>query len=392
MSAVVIDVTRLLGRLMDDRLPTGIDRVSLAYIEHYMAGSRALVRHGTKSGLFSESVSARLFDFLLRWPPAGRARAHWLAWQGLISCLGNGDGHRGFMFNTGHNGLEDSHAARVVRWHNVRPLFMLHDLIPVLHPEFCRRGETERHEARLRNMLSLGHGIIVNSQATRDDLCRYAEQHALAVPPVVVAPLAPATRLKLTPLAVPAGFEARPYFVVVGTVEPRKNYLMLLQAWQRLVQTHGNATPHLVIIGQRGWDTENIEDLIERRPTLREHVTALQRCTDDQLSAWLQHARALLFPSFAEGYGLPVVEALAAGVPVIASDLPVLRQIAGDLPDFLDPLDTLAWIARIDDYASEDSAARAAQMQRMEGFRPPCWAEHFERVDDFIARLHVAAA
>jgi len=392
VAAVVIDITRLLGRLMADRLPTGIDRVSLAYLEHYRDGGRALLRHRQRSGLFSERVSARLFDFLLRWPQAASGRARWLAWQGLFSCLGNGDGRRGFMFNTGHNGLEDPRAARVVRWHNVRPLFMLHDLIPVQHPEYCRLGEATRHERRLHNMLDLGAGIIVNSQATLTDLQEYARLRSLKAPPVVVAPLAPWADLVKPPLPAPPGFEGRPYFVVVGTVEPRKNHLLLLQVWQRLVRAHGLDAPHLVIIGQRGWDTENIEDMIVRRPMLQGHVTALQRCDDVELTAWLQHARALLFPSFAEGYGLPVVEALAAGVPVIASDLPVLQQIGGGVPDFLDPLDAMAWISHIEDYAHADSPRRAAQMQRLAGFRPTTWKEHFRTVDDFMFDLNARAA
>lgn len=383
---VVIDVTRLVARLAHGRLPTGVDRVSLAYIAHYRARGRALFRYRRVSGLFSEAVSQRMFQLLLEWPTGASARVKSLVWQGVMSCIARGDAHGRVMFNTGHSGLEEARAARVIRWHNVRPLFLVHDLIPVRYPEFCRPGEAERHEQRLVNMLKLGAGLIANSPATLDELHGFAAERGLAVPPTVVAPLAPAIPMQgaASEVHLPS---RNPYFVVLGTIEPRKNHLMLLQAWQRLIQRHGEHTPHLVVIGQRGWESENVEDLLQRSRTLRGHVTVRRQCSDQELRGWLHHARALLFPSFAEGYGMPVVESLAAGLPVIASDLPVLRQMAGAVPDFLDPIDTIGWIRVIEDYAMPDSPRRRTQLARMAGYQPPTWGQHFEHVDAFLESL-----
>ncbi|GAP38676.1 glycosyltransferase family 4 protein [Piscinibacter sakaiensis] len=386
MKPVVIDVTRLVTRLRQDRLPTGVDRVSLAYIAHYRARGRALFRWWRVSGLFSERASQRLFDLLLEWPNGQAHRVNALIGQGIASCVARGNARGRLMFNTGHSGLEGAHAARVIRYHNVRPLFLVHDLIPVQHPEFCRPGEAERHEQRLRNMLQLGAGLIANSSTTLEELHDFAAAQRLPVPPTVVAPLAPAL-----PLSNPIGARPlpgdRPYFVTVGTIEPRKNHLMLLQAWQRLILRHGERTPHLVVIGQQGWESENVEDLLQRSRLLQGHVTVLRECTDLELLTWMHHARALLFPSFAEGYGMPVVEALAAGLPVLASDLPVLRRVADEIPEYLDPIDTLGWIQAIEDYASPESPRRAAQLARMAGYEPPTWRRHFERVDDFAESL-----
>lgn len=387
MRPVVVDVTRLVARLANNRLPTGVDRVSLAYIAHYRHSARALFRHRQRSGLFSEAVSQRLFDLLEEWPTGAQARVKSLAWQGVLSCIGRGNAHGRVMFNTGHSGLEEANAAKVVKWHNVRPLFLVHDLIPVRYPEFCRPGESERHEARLKNMLRLGAGLIANSDSTLDELHLFAADHGLQVPPTVVAPLAPAISAK-GPMGERPLASDRPYFVVLGTIEPRKNHLMLLHAWQRIVTLDAARAPHLVVIGQRGWEAENVEDLLQRSKLLRGHITVLRQCTDVALRTWLHHASALLFPSFAEGYGMPVVEALAAGLPVIASDLPVLRQMAGNVPEFLDPIDAIGWIRAIEDYAEPDSRRRAAQIARMANFQPSTWAQHFERVDSFVESLN----
>ena len=97
--------------------------------------------------------------------------------------------------------------------------------------------------------------------------------------------------------------------------------------------------------------------------------------------SYLHYAQALLLPSFVEGYGMPVLEALAHGVPVIASSLPVFREFAQDIPDYLDPLDSLRWMETIIDFASLQSALRKAQVLRLAGFHPPTWANHFAQVD-----------
>src|SRR5580698_988440 len=98
---------------------------------------------------------------------------------------------------------------------------------------------------------------------------------------------------------------SEPYFVILGTIEPRKNHWLLLQVWRRLVERLGDRTPRLVVIGQRGWECENAVDMLERCEELRGVVTELPACPDVELTSYLRHARALLFPSFAEGYGMP---------------------------------------------------------------------------------------
>jgi glycosyltransferase involved in cell wall biosynthesis len=180
----------------------------------------------------------------------------------------------------------------------------------------------------------------------------------------------------------------QPYFVVLGNIEPRKNHWMLLQLWRRLVDQHAAAAPRLVIIGQRAWECENVVDLLERCRQLRAFVIERASCGDEELVNMLRHARALLYPSFVEGFGLPIAEALSLGVPVIASDLAVFREFAGEVPEYADPLDGRRWLELIADYAQPYSARRAAQTARMPNFSAPTWAHHFERVDHFVSDLH----
>ena len=126
---------------------------------------------------------------------------------------------------------------------------------------------------------------------------------------------------------------------------------------------------------------------MDRSEVLRGTVSEISHCSDAELNSHLTSARALLFPSLAEGYGLPLVEALNAGTPVIASNLTVFREIGQGIPDFLDPLDGPAWEGAILSYARDESVQREAQIGRLAGYRAPTWDAHFERVDAWLAKL-----
>lgn len=174
----------------------------------------------------------------------------------------------------------------------------------------------------------------------------------------------------------------------LGTIEPRKNHLLLLHAWRALAERAPAVShPRLVLVGRRGWENENVVDLLDRCEALTGLVIEAGRVGDVRLAELLAGARAVLMPSFAEGFGLPVAEALAAGVPVIASDIAVLRETGGTVPDYLDPLDGPGWLRAIADHARPDSPMRAAQLARMQGWQAPGWDAHFAQVLPFLDAL-----
>jgi len=377
---VLIDITRLASRLHHKLRPTGVDRVSLAYIDRYREHALALMRFGGRWMVFSRSDSEAAFSALINSDDNGRwrlrlaiANAYATAWRGKEGAI---------LFNTGHSGLDLPDYEERIRQQRWRPVFFLHDLIPLSHPEYCRAGEADKHHRRLRLMLTVGRGIVVNSRSTLVELQDYAREWHLPTPPCLVAPLAPQRFAEPTKRML-----ERSYFVILGTIEARKNHLLLLNLWRQFARDLGKAAPALVIIGRRGWECEQVIDMLERCPELRLTVREFDDCPDDELANWLGHARALLFPSFVEGFGIPLAEALAAGVPVIASDLPVFREIAGDIPEYLSPLDGSGWQRLILDYASPHSLRRKAQMERLQHFRASDWSDHFTAVDEWLREL-----
>ena len=378
----LFDVSRLVWRVWTGRLPTGIDRVCLAYLDRFGPRSQAVVQRKELRMILSPSQSDRLFG-LLRHGGKGFRRnvTALLAGAAARGTMRNAGKGRVYL-NIGHTGLD---AAGLPTWlggQGLRPVYLIHDLIPITHPEFCRGGEPKRHRARMRHALQSAHGIIGNSAATIADLAAFADSTKLAMPPSLVAWLGADEQAPPAALTLPS----RPYFVTIGTIEARKNHLLLLHLWERLVARLGNAAPQLLIIGQRGWEAEQVFALLDRSTRLKGHVLELGRCDDPTMLAYLDGARALLMPSFTEGFGIPIIEALQRGTPVIASDLPVFREIAGSIPDYLDPLDGDGWEAAIMALAA-DGPERARQLAAIPSFRAPDWAEHFGRVEHWLKQL-----
>jgi glycosyltransferase involved in cell wall biosynthesis len=379
----LLDVSRLIWRGWRRSLPTGIDRVCLEYVAHFRARSLAVVQRSGSTFVLSAEHSDRLFDLILNAPATKRSAFVAFGSTAWTKARRRPPAPGMTFLNVGHTGLDDPALPNWVAQNDLKAVYLIHDMIPLTHPEYCRAGEAAKHARRIEHALQSASGIIGNSDATLQEIEAFARRRDLAMPPSTVAWISGPR----PPTEVHAKALDRPYFVTLGTIEGRKNHLMLLQMWQRLVAEQGEAAPKLVLIGQRGWEAEAALALLDRAPDLRGAVFELNGCSDAETASWLAGARALLMPSFAEGFGLPVIEALQLGTPVIASDLPVYREIVGELPTYLDPLDGPAWQRAVVSFAGDEDPERGRQLAALKGFQAPGWPEHFAKVEAWLQSL-----
>lgn len=397
---IILDLSRLLSRALHP-MPTGIDRVELVYARQLLAqipdrlSFAAVNPFGIYGRLPRRAVLRFLDETEARWANREKPTRASLMLDAAISLTRMAPrpvpraapGVRRYYLQASPHHLHRPEKVRAkLQAERARFLCLVHDLIPIEYPEYARPNGAATHRRRIRTMVELADGLIANSRATADSMTRFLDgSHPV---PIRVAHLGsdPLVGDEAAPPPLP-----QPYFVVLSTIEPRKNHLLLLNAWRRMVETLGpDRTPHLAIVGRRGWENENVVDMIERCEAIHGHVHEMAGLSDLSVSALLRHARALLLPSFAEGFGMPVTEALLAGTPVIASDLPALREAGCEVPDFLDPIDGPAWVRTIADYAQNDSPMRAQQIERLRGWTPPTWAAHIATVIDLIRDIDAA--
>ena len=201
-------------------------------------------------------------------------------------------------------------------------------------------------------------------------------------PPIMAAHLAGAELRRGGP--VPA--IDRPYFLTVGTIEPRKNHETLLDVWRGMAHRMKDATPGLVLIGQWGAGSGRVRQMLMNDPLLASHVTILERCSDREMAGWIESAQAVLLPTLAEGFGLPMIEALSLGTPVVASNLPCFRENGQGIPLLVDPMDKSGWERGVA-MMGADQVERNRQVAQMAGFRRPSWDSHFAQVDRWLDHL-----
>lgn len=393
-SRIVFDLSRLLSRAYHTT-PTGIDRVELAYAMELLARVPDRLRFAAvhpAGGYYGRLELAAVRQFLsftlARWQTrdiASAADVRAQAIRHLFSlrprAVPFAEGPRIYLQASPHHLEDEPLVARILETERAGFVCLVHDVIPLTHPEFARPNGAAEHARRMRTIDLHADGIIGNSQATLDAIAPHLGSGRPRISRVAHLGVEWAG---LPPRHGEVATGDRPYFLCIATIEPRKNHLLLLNVWRRLVEQLGEAAPRLVLVGRRGWENENVIDVLERGVTLVGHVEEAPDVSDRQLDALLAGARAVLIPSFAEGYGMPVAEALAAGVPVISSDLEALREVGGDVPEYLDPIDGLGWMKAVIDYSAPDSPRRAAQLDRMLGWSPVSWSEHMERVVDLI--------
>ena len=386
-----LDISRLLYRIFRGKI-TGIDRVEIAYAEQLLQAvpeQTRFVAYDYWRGSFRSLPQAETRDLVQSIGPAWREGAmpsvRRRSFRALVGSIFSAPpvpryrgGARPTYINVSTHPLHlVDHVGNMTDRAAAIFIPLVHDLIPLELPEYVPPAWVGHHQSRLKTIAAYADGIISNSATTTAALRKHIPQLSIATIPLGVGSLMP----KLAPA------HHMPYFVIVGTIEPRKNHLLLLHVWRRLVKEYGKNAPHLMIIGRRGWENEQIVDILERCSDIHNHVYERGMVSDGELAEVMAGAQALLMPSFAEGYGLPVAEALAMGVPVICSDIEAHREVGKGVPEFLDPLDGLAWMRVILEYTKNPDGARAAQLSRLAQWQSPTWSDHVAAVLDFVARV-----
>jgi len=216
--------------------------------------------------------------------------------------------------------------------------FVVYDLLPVMRPEWFHEGIALCFPSWLRTIVTVSDGLIGISAAVADDIKNSLNEtnpgrlrdlkvgyfHLGAD----IENSQPSKGLPEDANSVLDALRAKPTFVMVGTVEPRKGHVQAFAAFEQLWAEKVDV--NLVIVGMAGWGVEGLPDLLKQHEEENEQFFWLQGISDEYLEKVYGASSCLLAASLGEGFGLPLIEAAQKGLPIIARDIPVFREVAGD--------------------------------------------------------------
>lgn len=256
---------------------------------------------------------------------------------------------------------------------------IIYDLIPQTMPHFVVPAYVNLLKDYFGELFWVADGCMCISEATQRDMLAFCASGGAPTPKSATFPLGCDVPVRAGDAEVgevmPLELEGKRYAIFVSTIEPRKNHRTLYQAWARCI-ADGRLDPTkvaLVFVGRCGWAVENLLQEIDANEALEGSIVRLSNVSDAQLDLLYRNAEFGLFPSFYEGYGLPLVEMLNYGKACISSPAGSLPEVGGDLVDYVDPLDALGWADAIARLFNDTEARRALESRVASDYRPVTW-------------------
>lgn len=260
--------------------------------------------------------------------------------------------------------------AQKLKSQGVRLVGVVYDLIPLTHPQFCDQHLVKIFESWFAWVVRQADGFMCISKTTAEQVRRF--DRALPGSPsnanrwydyfYLGAGLDKMSAdARISPRVRRVFHSGRPVYLMVSTIEPRKNHDYLLDAfellWDKGVQVA------LCFVGKVGWKCDALIRRIETHPQSGRRLFMLNGLSDSELAFCYQASKALVFPSYVEGFGLPIIEALGHGLPVLVSDIPVFREIGVDYAIYFDLADPSSLCREVENFEALDPIVQRARLK-----------------------------
>jgi len=395
--------------------PTGIDRVDIRYAQMFIRNTDLFEFEGVfiQKGFFvlvSNSLAIKICDLVYKkWiDGVGPGYFHIEQIEECIRDLAeevrktslhqnskidvrlikNTTPQHSIYINTGFSGLDSTiDHGEYKKATGDKMVYFVHDLLPLEYPEYFWKDWGKVHLQRLMNSCSVADLIVTVSEDVALKL-RNLLQH-LNIDFNHIAPIRNGVEDKFVDNSMYSNEICQPknQFTIVSTIEPRKNHLMLLEIWREFVFAGLENIPKLVIIGDRGWHNTNTFEFIDKCTAIHPYIEEVSDVGDDAMINYIRESKATLFPTYGEGWGLPVVESMALGVQVICSDLSVLRECSDNMAEYIEIHDKRKWIAEILRFSRMGVEACLGVQAKLSHFKPTRWEESFLKLIQHIEKL-----
>jgi glycosyltransferase involved in cell wall biosynthesis len=267
---------------------------------------------------------------------------------------------------------------------DVNVYVFIHDLIQIRNPEYVHETANREFSRAFIDILAVSSHILTNSYFVKNEVEKYIEQKLDYTVPVLPVPLA--TELGTASGTIQEIQEDLDHLVkdgfvlCVSTIEARKNHQYIVSIWERLIERFPNRIPNLVFVGKWGWKIEEFRENLAKSDYLGGRLFIYNAISDTALSMLYQKCLFTIYPSFAEGFGLPIGESLAYGKPCIASNTTSMPEVGGTFCKYFDPFDVDDGYRVISETLS-DPGALDAWTQRVErDFKVRTWSKFSEEL------------
>lgn len=246
---------------------------------------------------------------------------------------------------------------------------LVHDLIQLVARHLYPSHVTEDFIENVAHMVSCADSFLAYSDTTIKDLSAYLESHGEHFKPIQKFRLGDMTSddtasddiLKRSELC--KSYAGKDFVLYVSSLDLRKNHILLVNVWRRLIEQRGGKVPTILFVGRSMWGGEQIMEMVNEETALAGKVKFLQDVSDQELHWMYRNCLFTVYPSLHEGWGLPVAESLAMGKVCIASNSTSTREIAPSLTELLDPYDFNAWVEKVGFFLDNRQALKARESE-----------------------------
>lgn len=263
---------------------------------------------------------------------------------------------------------------------------ILYDLCPILTPQFCSSGIRTIFKKYMQRILPSADLMLAISKNTAEDARQWLSSIGKTkTAPIKVFRLGDEIAANQPPKEPKTKLPSH-FILCVGTIEVRKNHTALYYAY-KLAAQKGYKLPKVVVVGRKGWHTEDIYEIITKDPDTADQFIFLHNAPDTEL-AWLyQHALMSVYPSFYEGWGLPVAESLLRGLPCIASNTSSIPEIGGDLVEYFSPFAPDEIMERIKQLADNPAKRKAIAERLKTEYQATTWDSTYQQIETLLKTI-----
>lgn len=285
----------------------------------------------------------------------------------------------------------EDYAGRISQFceqHGLRFALLVYDIIPLRRPEWVDHGLRCAFHDWFHSVVPLADAVLAISHATARDVENYAKETSLRLPGSIgTIPLGTGGGSPPEPVRTRRLPVRRSFALIVSTIEIRKNHLLLFRIWRTLAETMPlEEIPTLVFAGRVGWMVQDLMQQLKNTDWLDGKIVLIDSPSDAELETLYDDCLFTLYPSFYEGWGLPVTESLAHGAPCISSNRTSLPEAGGDLAVYFDP-DRLEEAVRIVREVIGNPAALEAWRARVaQDFRPIPWTDSARAIIEHLRK------